>query len=405
MSRSSTAVGLLLLFCAALPAAAQSPFALSNVGQRVGGEDARMVARGFGMTVTDTVHPGFKNLASLAGIRHVAVGFTGYGERVDSEDGTGTRRTYRTLTPELRVALPAMKGRLALTAGFSLERSTQYRTGADRTWFAWDDTITGDERYVREGSLFTVPLGAAVRVSPWLAVSGSLNLVRGTLRESLGDFYLTPSGSLGQPFYQPTGRVDEDKYYGTSSTVGALLTPAGGRYRLGVSYTPSYDVRIERSVELNGVSNRALSETNMRMPGVLQAGWQLDLGGRWRAGGDALWQHFSEFVGREDWSVDMVDEYRYSLGFERVRGTERRGGLGNLPLRVGGAIHRWGYRVGGETIDELSLSAGTGFPFGRDLGQLDVAVTWGRIGDLGTNGLRSDIWRVTVSVTGLETWW
>ena len=94
-----------------------------------------------------------------------------------------------------------------------------------------------------------------------------------------------------------------------------------------------------------------------------------------------------------------------AAGFERARGTERRGGMGNLPLRLGGAYHRWGYKVGGEPVEEMSFSAGTGFPFGRDSGQLDVAVTWGQIGDLGVNGQRSDLWRLSVTVIGLEAWW
>ncbi|MCP4572351.1 MAG: hypothetical protein GY838_08355 [bacterium] len=407
MNRLQSVIVLVLLGClvSTLPASAQSPFALTNIGQRIQNEDARMVARGFGMTVTDTMHPGFKNLASLAGLRHVAVGFTGYGERVKAEDSAGSRTTYRTFTPDLRVAFPAMKGRMALSAGFSIERSTNYRTGIDNTWYAWDDTLVGDERFIREGSIFTVPLGVAYRVGPSLAVSASLNLVRGTMRESLGHFYTEPASSLGRPFYQATGRVDEDKYYGTSSTVSFLFTPDGGRLRLAASYTPSYDIRIERKVELNGVAERADTEHQMTMPEALQAGFEFGLNKRWRVGGDALLQRFSSYEGREDWAAAMEDEYRVTAGVERVRGTERRGGAGNLPLRLSGAYQKWGYRIGGEPVEELSFSAGTGFPFGHDMGQLDVALTWGKIGDLGTNGLQSDLWRVTVSVTGLEAWW
>jgi hypothetical protein len=34
-----------------------------------------------------------------------------------------------------------------------------------------------------------------------------------------------------------------------------------------------------------------------------------------------------------------------------------------------------------------------------------VAVSYGLIGDLEKNGLESEIWRLTISVTGLERWW
>jgi hypothetical protein len=61
--------------------------------------------------------------------------------------------------------------------------------------------------------------------------------------------------------------------------------------------------------------------------------------------------------------------------------------------------------VGDNPVDEMSVSVGTGFPFRQNLGELDVAVSYGTIGDLEKNGLESTVWRLTISVTGLERWW
>ena len=52
-----------------------------------------------------------------------------------------------------------------------------------------------------------------------------------------------------------------------------------------------------------------------------------------------------------------------------------------------------------------TFSAGTGFPFGQKMGSLDLGVSYSMIGSLADNGLESRIWRLTVSVTGLERWW
>ena len=110
--------------------------------------------------------------------------------------------------------------------------------------------------------------------------------------------------------------------------------------------------------------------------------------------------------------VDMEDEYSLSVGLERRMGRARRGGWSNLPIRLGASYRRWAYGVGGgpeaekgNPIDEKMVSVGTGFPFTQSLGSLDLALSYGIIGDLKVNGLETTIWRLTVSVTGLEAWW
>ncbi len=89
--RAAVLVGLVLAM--ATSAGAQTVFSLRNVGQPLATEDARMIARGgWGMAIADSMHPGFKNLASLAAIKHVALSFTGYGERTDNSDQRGDRK-------------------------------------------------------------------------------------------------------------------------------------------------------------------------------------------------------------------------------------------------------------------------------------------------------------------------
>ena len=406
--RWQTAPLMFLALSVALPAAAQTPFVMENIGQQVETDDARMVARGFGMTVTDSLHPGFKNLASLSSLRHVAIVFTGYGEQTKNTGTDGTRELYRTFTPEIRVGAPVFKNRLALTAGFSVYRSSHYDTEQEASWSVWDDEVTGVEQYSRQGSLFAVPLGAALRLPLGLSVAGSANLVGGTLTEATANWYLEPTSGTGF-IYQPSSLKDEERYSGTSWTVAGLWSPGRGRVRFGASWTPAYDIDVDRIVELQGVSQRGRSHYLMHMPDEYRAGVQLRPFGRWTVGGDARYQDFGDFAGLvtpdRNWETNMGQEYEYSFGLERVRATERRGGLSNLPLRFSAAYRRWGYAVGDAPIDQRTFSVGTGFPFGHDMGQLDIAVSWSRIGDLEINGYESDVWRLTVSVIGLEEWW
>ncbi len=387
----------------AAAAGAQSPFALRNIGQRIVADDARMTARGFGMTVEDSLHPGFKNVASLTSLRHVALKFTGYGESADHSDANAERHTYRTYAPDIRVGMPVIKGRLAVSAGFSIFRSSHFQTRVDTTWQAFGDSIVGNHQFVREGSLFTVPLGVSWQPRPGVSLGASLNLVRGAIRDAAGDFFEWPSiGST--PFYQPNSVVLEDRFSGTSATVAALVAPLPG-LRLGASYTPAYEVNAEREVELQGVGGRARDSYVLSLPAEYRAGFAATISARWRAGGDLLLAPYSELRGRADWEPDLQDEHAWSVGIERVGARERRGGWNNLPVRVSTGFRRWAYTIGGEPVDEWTWAAGTGFPFRGDMGQLDVALAHSRIGSVEANGRESSVWRLTVSVTGLETWW
>jgi len=396
---------LMVIWGAPVPAAAQSPFAMSNIGQKTTTEDARMVARGgWGMAVTDSLNPGFKNLASLYSLRHLVLKFTGYGDKIESQDTRGERMNSRVFSPDIRVAGPVFKERLVLTAGFQVHRSSQYHTYIDTTWAeVWADSIVGNDQFVRIGNRFRVPLGGALKIIPGIAISGAVNIEAGSLKGTANNFFTNPSDRDG-PFYQPNVKETYDELHGTSQTWGLLLEPFSW-FQAGVSWTPAHKIEANRKVTHFGVTGQSLSTYTMIMPDEYMAGIQLRPFGRFRLGADGQFQEFSKFIGPEEWMADMEDEYTLSVGMERTQGRVRRGGLSNLPLRVGASVRRWAYRVGGAVVDEKTVSVGTGFLFGQNLGELDVALSYGIIGELKKNGLESEIWRLTISVTGLERWW
>lgn len=400
-----------LFIVATGPARAQTPFALRSVGQRLADGDARMLGRGgWGLAVADTVNPGFKNLASAAWVRQVGLSLTGYGETAGHTTPNGTRRTYRTYVPDVRVAVPLRKGELALTAGFKVERGTWWQTRVDTTWAVWADTLSGNAQFERQGSVFKVPLGVAWRPLPELAGAVSLNLERGSLRETLADYFTSPVTPNGVPYYRSVIAVTEDQFTGTSTTLAALLTPRP-EVSLGISWTGENMVDASRNTETGGVADRATGDFTITRPAELSVGLSARPGGRWEVGADVRRQDWRKLVAPAAWLAEagwqdqLVEEVQLGFGVERKRGTERHGGWSNLPLRAGANWHRWPYRVGGHEIIERSLSVGTGFPLRGDGGNLDVALTYGQIGDQVENGARSRFLRLAVSVTGLEAWW
>lgn len=388
-------------------AEAQTPFSLQNIGQRVASDDARMVGRGgWGMAVHDTLNIGAKNVASLAYLKYVALKFTGYGDLLHSTESSRKRMNTRVLSPDVRVASPVFNDRLVLTAGFNVYRSMQYHTRKDTMWGeAWGDTIYGNEQYERIGTRFRVPLGGAMEILPGVSIGATINLEEGSLKGTLVNNFVFPAyAPSGTPFYSTNLKETYDEYSGTSQTYGIVLSPFSW-LQAGASWTPSHTIDASREVVQIGVSQVALSSYSMGIPDEYMAGIQLQPFGRWRLGADGQYQEYTKFTGPEDWMNEMEDEYTLAFGIERTQGYVRRGGSSNLPIRLGARFHRWAYRVGGEPVDEWLVSIGTGFSFRGNMGVLDVSLSHGMIGDLGKNGVETEVTRLTISVTGLEKWW
>ncbi len=391
----SLVVGLLL---GAAGAVAQTPMAGTNIGQRINPDDARMVARGgWGMAIADSTHPGFKNTASLSYLRHFVLKYTGYGELAESETEAGSRRMSGVYSPGLQFALPVIKSRLALTAGFSMTGSTRWDAQRDTSYALADSFTNGGVSLTREGTRFKVPLGIGWRVFGGLSISGAANLESGSILENVNEGFTAPR-------VDPNLKETKDLFRGTSYTLGMLWKPFD-RLQLGASWTPAHNLKVDRQVTAVGVTARHKETWDMGMPDEYMAGFQLRFTNRWQIGADAQYMPFSEFSGNDAWAAEMQDEYTLGIGLEHLKANERHGGLGNLPLRLGANYHRWAYGLGGEPLDEYTVSIGTGFAFAQELGQLDVSFSYGIIGEVEKNGVESEVYRLGISITGLEAWW
>ncbi len=390
-------LAVLVLLMAAAAARAQNPFALVGPGEDISASSARVAGRGgWGMAENDTLSPSFLNPAALGDLRHLAVMFGGFGETSVAESGRLERRSYRTFLPEVRLAVPLRKGRLALHGGFSVRRSMQYRTEVATTW-DWEDTeVRGFERIIREGTLFHVPLGLGWRAAPWLALGAGVEWVRGPVREELAQVVVDTFGAV-----LPNSLIEEDIIDGVTPTFSVLLEP-GGPLSLGLSYSLAHDADLQRKVSLGGVAGRLTSDGTVHLPDEARAGLQLDLGSSWRLGGDAKLARWSQFTGIASWEAIVRDEWTFAVGLERKLGFQPLGRGSIVPLRAGYAWRRWAYDVGGSPIDEQTWSVGTGFPLSNRMGTIDVGISYFVLGDEAENGSQTRGWRLALSVTGLE---
>jgi long-subunit fatty acid transport protein len=383
------------LACTAGPAGAQTPMAIRNIGQRISPDDARMVGRGgWGMAVADSTHPGFKNVATVSYLRHLVLKYSGYGELADASSAQNSRQTSGVYSPGIQLAAPIIKGRLGLTAGFRMYGSTRWDAQRDSSWALAGE---GGVAMSREGTRFRVPLGVGWRLADRVSLSAAVNIEGGSAAEDYVEAF--QADGIGANV-----KESKDLYSGRSTTLGLLYRPVD-RLSFGAAWTPGYDLHVDRGIKAAGVTARHDESFDLHLPDEYQAGFQFRFSDRWQVGSDLQYMPFTDFSGNDKWAAEMYDEYTVGFGLERRKANVRRAGMSNLPLRLGYNVHRWAYGLGGEAIDEHTWSVGTGFAFAGDLGQLDLSVSYGVIGDQERNGVQSDVWRLGISFTGLEAWW
>lgn len=380
------------------PAAAQTPFASLGLGQNVEMNSARDVGRGgWGMADSDSLAPGTMNQAALADLQFTGLFFAGYGERTSSYGADSQRRTYRTVLPNVRLAVPLSRGRLSLHAGFLIKRSMEWTSRSEIERDHFGETVRGIERYQRTGTLYHVPLGLAWRPLGGLALGASYNVVRGSIDDQITQLFTDPLDN----YYLPNTREQSDQLSGGCVT-GSVLFDALRVLQLGASVTTSYDLEMDREISLAGVAERTGEPLMGSMPAEYRAGVMVRLPNHWRFGADGQLARFSEFTGRPDWEPILHDEWTLSAGLERTWVRTQFGRSYDMPIRLGFQWRQWAHTVGGSPVDERTISAGTGFPFRNRLGMIDVSLSYSWLGDTARNGYRSETWRLGLSITGLE---
>lgn len=400
---------------AATPLLAQTPFSLVNLGANVASYDARMEGRGgWGLAETDTLVPGFKNLAGLAEVDNVVLLLNGYFERRSIEtvttEAAGSRKTARVLTPNARVAFPLKGKHATLSAGFLSRRATEYISVKPNSWLLGDVVVIGEEQFERRGTQFEIPLAFSLRLLRGLSIAASLNLISGNIRQTVTDIFLQPTDNSGRPLYRPAENINRYEFSGVSGSSYVLFSPFRWLH-LGGAYTPSHHVTVEQTQFLDGVASQAKTKFKVLMPMAWGAGLSIDLGSRWRIGCDYEFQEFSQLQGYEPWESDL-DEEILSAGLEIRPARKRGGGLSNLPFRIGVLWHRWGYPVGDinvagaiNPVEEYRFSIGTGFMFRNGMGSLDISLGYGLVGSVEENSNEDEVWRLGLSISGLEKWW
>ncbi|MFQ5600728.1 MAG: hypothetical protein ACE5G2_09240 [Candidatus Krumholzibacteriia bacterium] len=392
MPLGAIGAGLLVVCAAVRPAAGQeSFFALEFLGVSEETGDAR--ARGLGVlgvALDDHRTSISLNPASIGGLDDMtlsAMGVSGVRTSRDAslEDEAGLARF-----PHERVSLP-MFGKVVFTTGFvglrNFHADFALREGEI-------DGLKYEQRFERDGTLYTVPFGFAGSFGSRVRAGITLDVLLGTVDEA----WITDGDSI-------VGLKSRrrDRMSGRTVTLG-LVVHATPWLRLGGTWSPEFTVDRSRQTTLESVRFGSGSapirntsvKKDIRLPQVLRGGATLQLGERWLLTSDYLWREWDAYTGDLYGAEAIGNETRFGGGLEWRR---RR-----LAYRIGASRTTWPQRVGGAELHESVLHLGLGIDLTADRGRLDFALEHAWIGRVDSNGREERTWRFVVSVSGQEIW-
>jgi len=246
----------------------------------------------------------------------------------------------------------------------------------------------------REGTLFDFPFEMGFRLFPHVRVGGGIILVRGTVRQRYG-------ADVGGAGTSPAD-VREDIFSGTAAKF-ALAFHDIGPLSLAGQYVPTHSAGVK--VNQRGISpeSQLLETRDDTLPLRVMVGARLDLPGRWSMGTDYWFEQWSKYEGRVSYEGKLDDEWSIHAGLELEE--EGYGRRHKKPLRLGGWYRTWNYSLLGEPITEWGVSAGTSITLTGPFSRADIALQFGKVGSLGTNGAEEGFFRVVFSITGGEKWY
>jgi len=342
---------------------------------------------------------------------------------INGTDTTLSARSNRSSLGQISFAFPITNW---LGAGFGLTPATNMNYNVIRE-FGQSDTILGRGILNHQGSggLNQVFFGVGVGTD-WISVGANFNYQFGTFnRNSFMSLfnYLILGDTVQVPILTTTTEnLTEVGVGGFFVDLGLQFRqPLGDRFALGlgVTYRPRSNLNATRYFVLRSnpggdpnlidiIASDTLDGT-IRMPDMFTAGLSIERLGRWVIVGEYSFTDFGNYreFGRPDPNLGVSQTFR--VGMEFMGQPLHNNFMNRLSYRFG-AHHGTSYvAFHNNAITQQGVSVGFGMPlarrgFGGGFARLDVAVEFGRKGNLNDGQIQENYARIVVGLSAFERW-
>ena len=213
-------------------------------------------------------------------------------------------------------------------------------------------------------------------------------------------------------FWDSNNRLTR-KLWGVNWTGGIIVRPIPNLYA-GAIYSTKYNLNYndetenftQKSSSYYLVDNFNSEDSKTKIPELWGIGITYVLKEKYRFSSDFLYQGWSNFKDINDLPSNYNDSYSVGFGIEMLPSKNMLAKyLEKMTYRAGYFFRQLDFKgQSGNNVTEYGISIGAGFPYYGTRGRLDVALRYGRRGDLASNPVKEDIFQIYISVTGGEKW-
>jgi len=269
-----------------------------------------------------------------------------------------------------------------------------YHVSLDKSLDGFDYT----KRVQGEGGLNTLDISFCWAPTHFFSFGLTGHYIFGRFKETWWVEYEDPAILKTRDVYSTNGSA-------VNFTLGFMFYPSE-RLAFGAVYTPKKEIVNKTTFTPVFEYETPKVDGYVTLPASLGFGAQYLAAKNFRLAADYEIQDWTEFEMSGRNPVDMANVQRISLGAEYKPSLDPlaayfkkctyRAGFATLPF--------YGKDRDGDIIRETWFTVGAGMPMFHGLSQVDISIGFGRRGDLSKNGIKEDLFRVGVSITGGERW-
>ena len=372
----------------------------------------RLGMGGLGIAVADEDYINFLNPAGWYKLQQtrLELGFTYDG--IELDDGKQQARHSDASLSGLTIGFPVDRD-YGITFSFGLVPVTNvsydvlgtesYHLNVDIE----DDYVVS---YSGKGGLSQVYLGMTYKTPFDIILGATYEYFVGKIE------YITALSFTNSDIFTDVDYTSTKSYYGPGATFGLIsndFAPVFGfdnieNLRVGLIYTLYADLNTDTtlsSTSIAGLIEHEDGTVKTKIPARFGAGVSFTWKKNYLFLLDYLYQPWSEYRYNNIPDLNLKNQHRLSLGFE-YRNVDKRSKDSfweQFDLRGGLSFEDSQYQAFGENIKQMMLHFGFSFPIGN-FNTVDIGLAYGFRGKTGSNLIRENIFRGTVSVSLGELW-
>ncbi len=268
-----------------------------------------------------------------------------------------------------------------------------------------DNSFTED--FIGNGGISKVFFGASYMLPLNISIGATFDYYTGNAQYKTSNVY--DNEDLLDSYF-----ISDFKYKGLGSTIGILTPNLSSIFnsdkisdlRIGVSYEMSGNLNTDSTLYATtsvGKTNFVSESFFTVVPAKLSIGLNFNLS-KFLVNLDYINQPWSKFEQNGQFSVNLKDLNRYSIGVEYDQHVNKFGSFWDLVKYRGGlSFEQTQFTINGTDIEQLALHAGVSFPLGYE-NSVDIGLMYGIRGTSDQNLLKENILKASFTLNLGELW-